>query len=86
MFMEEVSTRSMPPEELRRCMRFLGLQSQQQLAQAIGVNRSTVTLWINGKVGVPRPCAMLLRMLVNARHRNYSDGSGVHTLRAQQQQ
>jgi hypothetical protein len=28
-------------------------------------------LWLEGKVGVPRPVAMLLRMLVNAQRRVY---------------
>ena len=36
---------------------------------AIGVSRSAVSLWLEGKVGVPRPVAMLLRMLVAAQRR-----------------
>jgi hypothetical protein len=35
----------------------------------IGVSRSAVSLWLEGKVGVPRPVAMLLRMLVAAQRR-----------------
>lgn len=60
---------SMPPEELRRHMRILGYRTQNDLAGAIGVSRSTVSLWLEGKVGVPRPVAMLLRMLVQAQRR-----------------
>ena len=46
-------------------MRSLGYRTQNDLAQAIGVSRSAVSLWLEGKVGVPRPVAMLLRMLVD---------------------
>ena len=56
---------SMSPDELRSAMRSLGYRTQNDLAQAIGVSRSAVSLWLEGKVGVPRPVAMLLRMLVN---------------------
>ena len=59
------------PEELRTAMRSLGYRTQNDLAQAIGVSRSAVSLWLEGKVGVPRPVAMLLRMLVNAQRRVY---------------
>ena len=52
-------------------MRSLGYRTQGDLAEAIGVSRSAVSLWIEGKVGVPRPVAMLLRMLVAARRRPY---------------
>lgn len=62
---------SMSPEELRRIMRALGYRTQAQLASAIGVSRSAVSLWLEGKVGVPRPVAMLLRMLHSAQRRNY---------------
>ena len=55
---------SMSPDELRSAMRSLGYRTQNDLAQAIGVSRSAVSLWLEGKVGVPRPVAMLLRMLV----------------------
>ena len=61
----------MAPEELRRAMRSLGYKTQSDLANAIGVSRSAVSLWLEGKVGVPRPVAMLLRMLINARRRPY---------------
>jgi transcriptional regulator with XRE-family HTH domain len=61
----------MPPEELRAAMRKLGFQTQNELAEAIGVSRSSVSLWLDGKVGVPRPVAMLIRMLVNAQRRSY---------------
>ena len=54
----------MSPDELRSAMRSLGYRTQNDLAQAIGVSRSAVSLWLEGKVGVPRPVAMLLRMLV----------------------
>ena len=50
---------SMSPDELRSAMRSLGYRTQNDLAQAIGVSRSAVSLWLEGKVGVPRPVAML---------------------------
>ena len=62
---------SMAPEELRRSMRTLGYRTQSDLATAIGVSRSAVSLWLDGKVGVPRPVAMLLRMLIAAQRRVY---------------
>ena len=62
---------SMAPEELRSAMRTLGYRTQNDLAQAIGVSRSAVSLWLEGKVGVPRPVAMLLRMLIAAQRRAY---------------
>jgi len=62
---------SMSPEELRGAMRTLGYRTQNDLANAIGVSRSAVSLWLEGKVGVPRPVAMLLRMLIGAQRRVY---------------
>ena len=62
---------SMSPDELRTAMRGLGYRTQNELAQAIGVSRSAVSLWLEGKVGVPRPVAMLLRMLITAQRRSY---------------
>ncbi len=62
---------SMPPEELRRSMRILGYHTHSDLAEAIGVSRSSVSLWVQGRVGVPRPVAMLIRMMVAARRRAY---------------
>ena len=62
---------SMSPDELRAAMRALGHRTQGELAAAIGVSRSAVSLWLEGKVGVPRPVAMLLRMLVQARRREF---------------
>jgi len=62
---------SMDPAELRSAMRILGYKTQGDVAEAIGVSRSAVSLWLDGKVGVPRPVAMLLRMLVAAQRRNY---------------
>ena len=61
----------MPPEELRAAMRKLGYRTQNDLAEAIGVSRSSISLWLDGKVGVPRPVAMLIRMLVNAQRRPF---------------
>ncbi|QIK97210.1 helix-turn-helix domain-containing protein [Sphingomonas sp. HDW15A] len=61
----------MSPDELKRLMRTLGYRTQGDLATAIGVSRSTVSLWLEGKVGVPRPVAMLLRMLVQAQRRAF---------------
>ena len=68
---DEPRPTSMSPEELRNAMRSLGYRTQGDLAEAIGVTRSAVSLWTEGKVGVPRPVAMLLRMLVAARRRSY---------------
>jgi putative transcriptional regulator len=62
---------TMPPEELRAAMRTLGYRTQADLAAAIGVSRSAVSLWVEGKVGVPRPIAMLLRMLIRAQRRQF---------------
>jgi DNA-binding transcriptional regulator YiaG len=62
---------SMAPDELRSAMRTLGYRTQSDLAHAIGVSRSAVSLWLEGKVGVPRPVAMLLRMLVAAQRRSF---------------
>ena len=62
---------SMSPDELKSAMRTLGYRTQGELAGAIGVSRSTVSLWLEGRVGVPRPVAMLLRMLVQAQRRPF---------------
>lgn len=62
---------SMSPDELKSAMRSLGYRTQADLAKAIGVSRSAVSLWLEGKVGVPRPVAMLLRMLLAAQRRPY---------------
>jgi DNA-binding transcriptional regulator YiaG len=62
---------SMSPDELRTAMRTLGYRTQNDLAHAIGVSRSAVSLWLEGKVGVPRPVAMLHRMLVAAQRRAF---------------
>ena len=62
---------TMPPEELRAAMRTLGYRTQADLAAAIGVSRSAVSLWVEGKVGVPRPVCMLLRMLIGAQRREF---------------
>jgi transcriptional regulator with XRE-family HTH domain len=61
----------MAPEELRAAMRTLGYRTQNDLAAAIGVSRSAVSLWLEGMVGVPRPVAMLLRMLIAAQRRAF---------------
>jgi transcriptional regulator with XRE-family HTH domain len=62
---------SMSPGELRQAMRTLGYRTQADLAAAIGVSRPAVSLWLDGKVGVPRPVAMLLRMLIAAQRRPF---------------
>ncbi len=62
---------SMSPDELRAAMRTLGYRTQADLANAIGVSRPAVSLWLDGKVGVPRPVAMLLRMLIAAQRRSF---------------
>ena len=69
--MDDPRLASMSPEELRAAMRTLGYKTQADLAAAIGVSRSAVSLWLEGKVGVPRPVAMLLRMLIAAQRRPY---------------
>jgi len=61
----------MSPDELKAAMRTLGYRTQSDVADAIGVSRSAVSLWLDGKVGVPRPVAMLLRMLIAAQRRSY---------------
>jgi transcriptional regulator with XRE-family HTH domain len=62
---------TMPPVELKAAMRTLGYRTQADLAAAIGVSRPAVSLWLDGKVGVPRPVAMLLRMLIAAQRRSF---------------
>ncbi|HEX8534269.1 MAG TPA: transcriptional regulator [Allosphingosinicella sp.] len=69
--MDDPRLASMSPDELRAAMRTLGYQTQNDLAAAIGVSRSAVSLWLEGKVGVPRPVGMLLRMLIGAQRRQY---------------
>ena len=69
--MDEPRLASMSPQELRAAMRTLGYKTQSDVAEAIGVSRSAVSLWLDGKVGVPRPVAMLLRMLVAAQRRSF---------------
>ena len=69
--MDDRLTASMSPQEVRAAMRTLGYRTQADLASAIGVSRSAVSLWLEGKVGVPRPVAMLLRMMVAAQRRPY---------------
>jgi transcriptional regulator with XRE-family HTH domain len=61
----------MSPAELRASMSALGYKTQSDLAGAIGVSRSAVSLWLEGKVGVPRPVAMLLRTLIAAQRRAF---------------
>ena len=69
--MDDPRLASMSPDELKTLMRALGYRTQSDLANAIGVSRSAVSLWLEGKVGVPRPVAMLLRMLVQAQRRSF---------------
>ena len=69
--MEDPRLASMSPEELKRAMQTLGYRTQSDLAAAIGVSRPAVSLWLDGKVGVPRPIAMLLRMLIAAQRRPF---------------
>lgn len=69
--MDDPRLASMSPDELRAAMRTLGYKTQSDVANAIGVSRSAVSLWLDGKVGVPRPVAMLLRMLVAAQRRSF---------------
>ena len=69
--MDDPLLASMSPGELRAAMLTLGYRTQGDLANAIGVSRSAVSLWLEGKVGVPRPVAMLLRMMIAARRRAF---------------
>ena len=69
--MEDPRLASMSPAELRQAMQTLGYRTQADLAAAIGVSRPAVSLWLDGKVGVPRPVAMLLRMLIAAQRRAF---------------
>ena len=69
--MEDPRLASMSPDELRQAMRTLGYRTQADLANAIGVSRPAVSLWLDGKVGVPRPVAMLLRMLIATQRRPF---------------
>ncbi len=69
--MDDPRLASMDPTELRAAMRTLGYKTQSDVADAIGVSRSAVSLWLDGKVGVPRPVAMLLRMLIAAQRRQF---------------
>ena len=69
--MDDPLLASMSPEELRAAMRTLGYRTQNDVAAAIGVSRSAVSLWLEGKVGVPRPVAMLLRLLIAAQRRPF---------------
>jgi transcriptional regulator with XRE-family HTH domain len=69
--MDDPRLASMSPDELKSAMRTLGYKTQNELAAAIGVSRSAVSLWLEGKVGVPRPVAMLLRMLIAAQRRSF---------------
>jgi transcriptional regulator with XRE-family HTH domain len=68
---EDPRLASMSPGELRQAMQTLGYRTQADLAAAIGVSRPAVSLWLDGKVGVPRPVAMLLRMLIAAQRRPF---------------
>jgi transcriptional regulator with XRE-family HTH domain len=54
----------MSAEELRRIMTELRLTTHDDLASRIGVSRSAVSLWKSGRVAVPNPIAMLLRLMV----------------------
>jgi transcriptional regulator with XRE-family HTH domain len=69
--MDDPRLASMSPDDLKSLMRALGYRTQSDLANAIGVSRSAVSLWLEGKGGVPRPVAMLLRMLVQAQRRAF---------------
>lgn len=69
--MDDPRLASMSPQELRQAMQTLGYRTQADVASAIGVSRSAVSLWLDGKVGVPRPVAMLLRMLIAAQRRPF---------------
>ena len=63
-FSPESMLASMQPEELRQAMEKLEFRTQSALAQSIGVDRSTVSLWLEGRVGVPRPIAKLVRLML----------------------
>lgn len=52
----------MTPTGVRRIRRDLGL-TQEQLAQALGVDRVTVARWELGLRAIPEPTARLVRLL-----------------------
>ena len=52
----------------------LGYDTHAALAEAIGVSRPSVSLWAEGKISVPRPIAMLLRMLNALQRQTTVDG------------
>jgi transcriptional regulator with XRE-family HTH domain len=56
----------MTPAELRAILARLGL-SQTQAARRIGVGLRTVNRWVRGEAGIPRPIALLFRMM-DAQH------------------
>ena len=64
--MNDPALASMHPTELRATMARMNLSTQTELAKTIGVDRSTVSLWLDGRIGVPRPVAKLLRILSDA--------------------
>ncbi|MDT0576863.1 hypothetical protein RM533_11840 [Croceicoccus sp. F390] len=48
-------------------MQALGTGTQQALAAILSVDRSTVSLWLDGQAGVPRPVAKLVRLMIHYR-------------------
>lgn len=54
----------MSPDELMMAMFRIGCRTNVELAERIGVTRSTAGNWTRGYVGVPRPIRMLIRLLV----------------------
>jgi DNA-binding transcriptional regulator YiaG len=58
---------TMHPAELIGIMREIGCRSDSEMARKIGVSRCTVYLWRRGGA-IPRPTAMLLRILARQAH------------------
>jgi hypothetical protein len=54
----------MSPDELRDAMHTLGWTTAREAGLTLGVSRSTVSLWLQGKIRIPLPVGMLIRILV----------------------
>ena len=56
-------------EEFHRSMRKMGAYSHRQMGDLIGVDRSTISIWLLKKKPIPKPVAMLLRLMVMEKNR-----------------
>ncbi len=56
----------MTPEELRSaCVELYGYGWQTRLAEALGVDGSTVRRWVSGAVPIPNPTAAAVRCFLD---------------------